>query len=74
MAKRRQQLRVDEFVKFYKLLTYRPELMHIIHTFDSSLDRSIGDVSSASFRLATANRANCARATETRRSLGFVEN
>ena len=33
MAKRRGQLRVDEFVTFYKMLTYRPELMHIIHMY-----------------------------------------
>ena len=59
MAKRRQQLRVDEFIKFYKLLTYRPELMHIIHTFDPSF------FASSIVRpevLGTANRANCARA------------
>ena len=33
MAKRRGQLRVEEFITFYKMLTYRPELMHIIHTY-----------------------------------------
>lgn len=38
-AKRRGQLRCDEFIKFYKLLTYRPELMHIIHTFESNKHR-----------------------------------
>jgi hypothetical protein len=33
MAKRRGRLRVEEFITFYKMLTYRPELMHIIHTY-----------------------------------------
>ncbi|UJR10105.1 hypothetical protein I4U23_014327 [Adineta vaga] len=28
----RGQLRAEEFITFYQMLTYRPELMHIIHT------------------------------------------
>ena len=38
MAKRRGQLRVEEFITFYKMLTYRPELMHIIHTYSESCE------------------------------------
>ena len=42
MAKRRGQLRVEEFITFYKMLTYRPELMHIIHTYvDLLLNRKV---------------------------------
>lgn len=38
MAKRRGQLRVEEFITFYKMLTYRPELMHIIHIYSETCD------------------------------------
>ncbi|CAF0746800.1 unnamed protein product [Didymodactylos carnosus] len=37
-AKRREQLNVDEFINFYKLLTYRPELNHIIHKYNGTED------------------------------------
>ncbi|CAF1503342.1 unnamed protein product [Adineta steineri] len=37
-AKRRGQLRVEEFITFYQMLTYRPELMHIIHTYSESCE------------------------------------
>ncbi|CAF0747420.1 unnamed protein product [Adineta ricciae] len=34
----RGQLRAQEFITFYQMLTYRPELMHIIHTYSESCD------------------------------------
>ncbi|CAF2012824.1 unnamed protein product [Rotaria magnacalcarata] len=38
VAKYRGQLRVEDFITFYKILTYRPELMHIIHTYSGSCE------------------------------------
>ncbi|CAF1093353.1 unnamed protein product [Rotaria sordida] len=38
LAKLRGRLRVEDFITFYKILTYRPELMHIIHIYSGSCE------------------------------------
>ncbi|CAF1232130.1 unnamed protein product [Rotaria sp. Silwood1] len=38
VAKYRGRLRVEDFITFYKILTYRPELMHIIHIYSGSCE------------------------------------